>query len=669
MRLTGFEIASGDAAAVMEGRIVFKAVSLIPLLLLAPLAHAQEAPAPDAAADADAAAITVTATRLPTRADQVSASVTVLDKAAIDRSQDIGVSELLLRTPGVSLSRNGGYGTATSLRIRGAEPDQTVVVVDGVKLNDPSSAGGGYNFANMLVGDASRIEVLRGPQSILWGSQAIGGVVNIVTPLPEKALEGSFDFEAGSRDTASARAAIGGRTGPLAWRLGGQAFTTGGISALSPAFGGKEADAYTNTSVSGRAEITLAKGVTADLRSYYSASRTDIDATSADSPEYTLNREFVGYAGVNVDLLGRRFRNRLGYGYTDTSRDNYNPTRARAQTFDSAGRNERFEYQGSFAIAKGWTLLAGAENERSRFRSVSPPASLATPVPAPARGKAEITSFYAQLSAQPFEALTLTGGVRHDDHDRFGGKTLFAAGGVLRLPTGTILRANYGEGFKAPTLYQLFSEYGNTALNPEQAHGWEAGAEQHLFGGALSLGGTYFKRTTTSQIIFNSCSTTSTLPLCFQPGTKIRRSGYYQNVSRAEAHGIELQGVANVGGLTLDGNYSWTVAEDRSPGAATFGKWLPRRPRDAANGSISYAWPFGLTTGAAVRWSGKTFDNAANTTVLDAYTLVDLRAEFAVSRQFRLFARAENLFDEQYMTAFRYGTLGRSIYAGVRGRF
>src|SRR5690606_19566813 len=150
--------------------------------------EAQAAPQPDAAASitssVEPGTILVTATRLPIPIDQVSASVTVLDKAAIDRAQDIGATEILLRAPGVSMARNGGYGTSTSLRIRGAEAGQTVVVIDGVKLNDPSNADGSYNFANLLIGDAARIEVLRGPQSILWGSQAIGGVVNVVTPLP-----------------------------------------------------------------------------------------------------------------------------------------------------------------------------------------------------------------------------------------------------------------------------------------------------------------------------------------------------------------------------------------------------------------------------------------------------------------------------------------------------
>ena len=154
------------------------------------------------------------------------------------------------------------------------------------------------------------------------------------------------------------------------------------------------------------------------------------------------------------------------------------------------------------------------------------------------------------------------------------------------------------------------------------------------------------------------------------PGDAItRRFGYYSNVSRAEAHGIEAQATLTLGTLTVDGNYSWIVAEDRSTGSANFGNWLPRRPRETANGSISYAWDFGLTTGAAVRWSGKSYDNAANTTRLDDYTLVDLRAEYAVTEQFRFFGRVENLFDESYMTAYRYGTLGRTFYAGFRGRF
>jgi len=651
-------------------KFVFRSSICLAAVAASSTAAAEEVSTAHAVA-ADGDSIIVTATRAPLTLDEVPSSIAVLDKAAIDRAQDIGVTELLLRTPGISIARNGGYGAATSLRIRSAESEHTVTVIDGVKLNDPSSTGGGFNFANLLVGDIDRIEVLRGPQSILWGSQAIGGVVNIVTASPEKALEGSFDLEAGSRQTVSARAAVGGRTGPLRWRIGGQRFTTDGISSHAKAFGGTERDGYRNSSVSGRAELALGDNVSVEVRGYYASGRVEFDGFNTDSNDYGLNKEFVGYAGLNFDLANGRFRNRVAFAYTDTNRDNFNPDRARPRSFEADGQNKRWEYQGSFDFTDRITAIFGVENERSDFRSRSPSASLASPLPAFVRGKAELTSAYGQLSIEPLDGLTLNSGVRYDDHDRYGGQTLFAAGGVWRLATGTVLRASYGEGYKAPSLYQLFSEYGNVGLDPEEAHGWEAGIEQHLFDRKLVVGATWFDRSTTNQIIFNSCSSPSTDPLCTVPDSSpaTSRFGYYLNVARSDAHGVEAAAALTLGGLTLDGNYSWIVAEDRSEGTANFGNWLPRRPRNTANASASYGFGFGLELGAAVRWSGKSYDNASNATRLDDYTLVDLRAEYALSDAVKLFARAENIFDEQYMTAFRYGSLGRSIYAGIRGRF
>ena len=636
----------------------------------------QQAAAPDAAAQPQDGPATgdviVTATRSPTAIDRVSSSVTVLDKAAIDRSQDIGVTEILQRTPGVSIARNGGYGTNTSLRIRGAETDQTVVVIDGVKLNDPSSPGGGYNFANLLVGDASRIEVLRGPQSVLWGSQAIGGVVNIVTALPDRPLQGSTDIEAGSRNTVNARAAIGGKQGPLTFRLGGQAFTTDGISIIAPAFGGVEKDGYTNQSVTGRAELQVADGISAELRGFYANGRTDLDGFAGDSAEYGVERDVVGYGGVNVALFDGRLRNRVGYGYTSIKRDNYNPALARDLTFDALGRNDRIEYQGSLAIAPGWDATFGVDHEHQRFRSVAPPAALTTPIPAPIVGTADLTGVYGQINATVRPGLTLNAGVRNDDHSRYGGKTLFQGGAVWKLPTGTLIRATYGEGFKAPTLYQLFSEYGNQALQPERASGWEAGVEQHLFGQAVTLGGTYFERRSRDLIVFASCpfGAASTPAICFRPGTTIARFGYYANISRAYAYGVEAVGSLRVGTrLLIDGNYTWSPSEDRSTGSATYGLQLARRPRHSANGSATYTLVNGMSAGAAVRWSGETFENAAHTIRLAPYALVDLRGEVPLTKAVALFGRVENLFDKEYETAYRYGTLGRSFYAGFRGRF
>ena len=443
-------------------------------------------------------------------------------------------------------------------------------------------------------------------------------------------------------------------------------FSTEGISQLAPQFGGVERDPYRNQSVTGRALLTLSPAVSAEVRGYYSSGDVNTDGFGVDDSEYSLTREFLGYAGLNVALLDGRFRNRFGYAYTDVKRDNYDPTQRPDLTFDSAGRSRRFEYQGSFAIASGYDLVFGVENERQRFHSISPAFDTA-----PATGSADLTGEYAQLNATVVKGLTLTGGVRHDDHSRFGGKTLFAGGGVWALPTGTVLRASYSEGFKAPSLYQLYSVYGNTALQPEQASGWEAGAEQRLFGGRASFGATYFERRSRDLIGFNSCAyPTSTDPRCVVPGTTAPRFGYYLNIARAFARGVEaVADVKVTDRLLADANYTWNPSEDRSPGSPTFGKELARRPRQEGNGSLTYTVPAGPSLGVAVRWSGETFDDAANSVRLAPYALMDLRAELPVGPGVTLFGRAENLLDKTYETAYTFGTLGRSVYAGVRGRF
>jgi vitamin B12 transporter len=646
--------------------MTYQATILASAVLLAAIGPSS-ALAATAAASSGPDDIVITAVRVPVAADRLASAVAILDKQAIDASQLFAVADLLVTTPSVGLTRNGGYGTATSLRIRGAEAEQTVVVIDGVKLNDPSSTGGGFNFANLMTGDIARIEVLRGPQATLWGSQAIGGVVSISTSQPDTPLGGSIDIEAGSRDTVNARAGIGGRTDRLSWRISGGAFTTDGISAISAANGGFEKDGYTNRTASGRLEWTIVDNVTLDLRGYYARGDADLDSdfeADPDTPETTLSEEWLGYAGLNVDLLDGKFRNRLAYTRTNIDRTSRDPRLAEPVTFDARGRNTRFEYQGSFVIAPGWEAVFGAEHEQARMRTASPPFSFAD-------GKADITSAYGQLSITPLAGVSLTGSLRHDDHDTFGGNTSFSGGGAWSLFDGaTVLRANYGEGFKAPTLYQLFSEYGNQALTPETASGWEAGVEQRLFDNRIVLSATYYERSSRNLIGFESCwGVVNPGPLCFAPGSGLPRSGFYRNVSRAQARGVELTGTANFGALALSGNFSWTDSEDRSANAFTFGNKLPRRPRHAANASATYVWAGGISTAVALRWADKAFDDTANSRVLDDYTLVDLRGEVPLGRGVSLFGRVENLFDETYETASRYGTLGRSYYAGLRGRF
>jgi vitamin B12 transporter len=606
--------------------------------------------------------IVVTPAREPVARNRVGAAVTVLDQQAINDSQAIAVSDLIAQTPGVSFSRNGGYGTTTQVRIRGAETDQTVLVVDGVKLNDPASAGGGFNFGDLLVGDTARIEILRGPQSILWGSQAIGGVVALTTVQPQKSLEASLQAEGGSLDTGLVKGGVGGVSDHVTWRLAGQIFTTEGISAYHP---GTERDGDHSAGASATAVIRLTDALSVDLRGLYGDNHFDFDKTTADSRDQGRSREELAYGGVNLDLFGGRLKNRLAGTYTDNDRYQFNPTQANTPTtFDSNGANVRWEYQGVWAIAEGWNATFGAEDERQAMRTRSPTAG--APNPAFVTGHAQIDSLYAQVTGELAKGVTLSGGLRQDDHSTFGAHMVGQAALAWSLNDGTtVLRTSYGQGFKAPTLYQLYSDNSNPALQPETANSWDAGVEQTLFGGRLALEATYFHRDNHNQIEFVSCPNVN--PLCTAgPSTRL---GFYQNLTRTRAQGIEFAATAKLTQrLTLDANYTWTDAVNQTPGAS-FDKRLARRPENTGEVWATYAWPSGLKTAVAARLVGAAFDTIANTFVLKSYTVIDLRVSYPVTDKVELYGRVENATDEIYETARNFGAPRRGVFAGVRARF
>lgn len=634
----------------------FLAPSLLAIAIATP-SHAQTGRDLDrAAADDRGGDIVVTANRSERPADEVAQSVTVIAADEIRRRQSQTVVDLLRTVPGVTFTRNGGPGTSTSVNIRGADSDQNVVLIDGVKLNDPSGTGGGFNFGNLLVGNIERIEVVRGSQSVIWGSQAIGGVVNLLTAAPTDDLRVNARVEGGWRDTYQAFGNVSGRFGPVAASAGGGYYRTDGFSTFNEARGGRERDGYENVGANARALVDVADGVSIDLRGFYSRGETDIDGfiSSAqplgDTPEVGRTEEFVGYGGLNAALLDGRFRNRFAFAYTRTDRRNTNPALTSPVTFDAEGENERFEYQGILDLDPVDATF-GAETERSRYVSASFGG-------APLGADVRINSVYGEASVKPFAGLIVTSGVRYDDHDTFGDATTFAASGVYSPNGGASrIRAAYGEGFKAPSLFQLYSNFGNTALEPERSESWEVGVGQR-FGEQVELSATYFHRDTANQIDFISCMRN---PIAICVG---RPSGTYDNNRLTRAKGVELSATLRpIDRFTVVGQYSFIDAENRLTD-----RQLARRPRQTVSMVADYSFPFGLQAGATVAHVGDSFDNAANTTRLDGYVLADIRAAFPIGDHIELFGRVENLFDEEYETIFRYGVAGRAAYAGVRLR-
>jgi vitamin B12 transporter len=604
--------------------------------------------------------IIVTALGAAQNADETGQAVTVLDRAAIERSQAVVATDLLMRTPGVSVTRTGGPGSITAVRIRGAEDGQTLVLIDGVRAGDPTAPNGSYDFGNLMIGNIDRIEVVRGPNSVPWGSQALGGVVNIVTARPEEGFHARLRAEYGSYDSRTGTAQVSFGSSRVRASLGGNYFHTDGVSQFAR---GTEADGYRQYAANGRLGIDVTDTIDIDLRGQFADSRSELDGFApptyafGDTDEFSTAKEFYGYAGINVRLFDGRLKNRLAFTLADINRDIFNPAFGSIPTFLARGRTERFEYQGDLTVSDMIRAVFGAETETSRLFTDDGFSA--------ARAKTGIDSAYAQLVLTPVEPLTLTGGIRHDDHEQFGGHTTIGANAALRIGTGTLLRANYGEGFKAPTLFQLdgsLGGYGNPTLRPESAKSYDVGIQQTALDGALVAGVTLFKRDTRNQIDFIFCG--AAVGICAS-----RPFGTYDNIAKARAKGLEfLLNLKPVEALSVSASYTYTDAENRTPGG-NLGKQLARRPRHSVSASIDYT-PFeGLGLGADVLHVGDSFSNAANTQRLDSYVLTGIRASYTVNGRFTVYGRVDNLFDVNYRTVTDYGTLGRAGYVGVRANF
>jgi len=623
---------------------------LIPALALLPAVLSTPAWA-DAAEEGDDM-IVVTASRSEEKLSDVGKSISVIGIDTIEQRQTASLADLLRTMPGVTIQRNGGLGTITSIFIRGAQSEQTVALIDGVKINDPSSPGGGFNFADLLTDNLERVEILRGPQSVLWGSQAIGGVINIITRAPTDNLQLRATAEYGSFETGRLSGAVTGKVGPTAISAGAGYLTTDGISVAG---GGAEKDGYHLFGTYLKTATELADGISLDLRGFYTKSKVDLDGfppptfSIGDTDEYQRQQQIVGYAGLNAELFDGRLENRIAAAFTRVDRDSYDPATIPVKNFDGRGRNMRFEYQGiaNLGIARA---IFGVEHQEEKLRTLSaffgPPVILA-------RAKANLDSAYFDVHAKPVEGLTVGAGIRYDDHSQFGDATTLSADIAYSPNAGaTIVRASYGEGFKAPSLYQLYGDFGTRGLRPEEAKGWDAGITQQLIGDAVEVRATWFQRKVINQIDFDLGTFT------------------YANIARARARGAEVElRIAPTRDLLFTANYTYSKSVNRNPVDPNFGKQLARRPRQTVNVTGDYRWAFGLSTGATITHVSRSFDDPGHFTQLGDYVLVDLRAAMPVTDAIELYGRIENLFGERYQTAAGFGQPGRAGYVGIRLRY
>ena len=571
--------------------------------------------------------VLVTGTRLPRPASETGTAVTVIDAARLERHAFL--LDALAGAPGLTINQNGAFGGVASVRIRGASTGQTLVLIDSVPVNDPTSPGGGYDFAALDSSQIARVEILRGAQSVLWGSDAIGGVVNIITRQPGQGLGATGFAEAGSFGTFRGGAAVEGADARGSFRLGASAITTDGISKADERDGNTEADGYDAVTLAGRASYELGFG-RIGLTARHVRAEAEYDSFGAvtgvqDGDERSETEDASAALNFEADHFGGALETLVQVGWAGIERDNFTNG---AFSFGAEGSRVVYRYQGAWVISDRHRLAFGAEREESEANG----------------SEADSGGVFALLELEPLDGLVLTGGVRHDGDDRYGEETTGKFALSWQVTDAVRLRSAAGTGFKAPTIFQTtFFCCGARGPNPdlaaETSAGYDIGLDYALPGGRGVIELVWFDQTVENQIDFSFLD------------------GGYSNIARVESTGVELSArYAFSPAWTLSGAWTWIDAQDGA------GRTLVRLPEQS--GQVELAYDAGRWGAAAsVRHNG---EERYGWGQIDAWTRLDASARFAMSDQVELYVRAENLTDEAYQDVFGYGAPGRSGTFGVR---
>lgn len=594
------------------------------------------------AADDD---IVVTASGFEQPRSETGQAIEIVGRARLEQLQSATIAQVLQTVPGVSVATRGGLGGQTSAFIRGGSSAQTLVLIDGVRINDLTSPNGAFDFGALMTGNIGRVEILRGPNSVIWGSQAIGGVVNIQSIAPVDGFEGRLGAEFGGYDTKRLNANIAGTKGVFEGSVGGAFVKSAGISALA---GGTERDGYANATGNARLKVNISDSFTLDFRSYYNRAKVEYDSefgVGANGLPVSRNRQFVGYVGAQFDMLDGRFHNRIAYTRTDLRRIGTDPIVFSFNNFNVRGAIDRMEYHTAFDLNDALTLVAGLEYERT-FASTSFEGA------APDVARNDVVSGFSQIIVRPVNGLTLTAGVRHDAYSDYGGQTTLGGNLAFTPNEGrTMFRATYAEGFRAPTLTEGQPPYGNLQLKPETARNFDFGVEQQFLEGKAQLFATYFNRRSNDLIAFSSVS--------FQS----------ENINKVTAKGLEIGLDLNPSSqLDIRASYTLVDAINRTAGD-TFGNRQALRPQNSFSLTADWQTAFGLSLGSSLLVIGDSFDDAANNVRLDGYAFLGLRASMPLTDALEVYARVENMLDAQYTVVSGYNSFGRHATIGVRAKF
>lgn len=623
-------------------REAFPFLTLCLALTLIDAARAEEAPE-----EAPAGTVVITATGVPTPAAQVGSSVTVITAADIAAHQQRTLADVLKSVPGLNLVQEGGPGGQTSVFMRGTNSNHTKVLIDGIDVSDPSNPDATFDFGQMLAQDIERVEVLRGPQSGLYGSDAIGGVINIITVSGRGPAQLTGEIEGGSFDTFNQAASVSGSADALRYSANLEHFHAGAtpvtpLDLLAP--GERRNDDYDdNLTASTRLGADVTPGLSLSLAARY----TDIHlrVTGDDDvivgfpdPLQTLSDTTAYYARAAAHLVsaGGLLEQTLGVAYTRETTDNLVPESP--ESVDQGVRTKE-DWQGVLKLSGSQTLVLGAQHEQDAISQ-------------PLTASLDIDSGFIELQSQLAPNLYTAVNARYDDNARFGAKTTYRLAPTYLIPaTGTKLKASVGTGFKAPTLSELYQSFppfffANPNLKPESSTGYDAGVEQSL-GQALTLGATYFHNLIRDLIETDVTGTT------------------YANIGRATTQGLEsFVAYRPAPVLTLRVDYTYTEATDD-----VLHEELVRRPKH--KGSLDAAWQasarlnIDASTLSESSWVDGNRDFSIPRLRAPGFTVVNLAASYDLTAHLTVLARIDNLLDRHYEDPYGFLQPSLGVYGGV----
>jgi vitamin B12 transporter len=631
------------------------------LLLAAPLSSRAQDAASSALPNSEAKSegIVVSATRIETPINEIGSSVTVITDKEIERDQKRTLPDVLRTVPGLNIVQTGGPGGKTSVFMRGSNSNHTKVLIDGIDANDPSQDGV-FDFGQVLASDIAQVEVLRGPQSSLYGSDAIGGVVNIVTKTGEGPAQFTGRLEGGSFGTFNQSASVRGSISRLRYSFNIAHILVDDTPVtpldLLPPGRKRINDSYEN--------ITLSTKLGADLTDIFSI---DFVGRYTDSTLFFTGEDFSFFPSVpaaaqseqnarqlftrgdaRLALFGGAFKNRFGVGYTNYHTTIQAPDTGFGIPPENINHGDRlkFDWQGNIELGKDHVLILGVEDQTDRL------------LDSPISAENDNAAGFAELQSEVVENLFVAASGRYDDNERFGGKPTWRIAPAYLIPkTGTKLKASYGTGFKAPSLTQLFVSFpafnffANPNLQPEESEGYDIGFEQAVAGERVRFGATYFHNDIKNLINANATFTS------------------LENVGQATTEGVEtFVSVAVTDRFKVRGDYTYTDAIDDATGLE-----LLRRPKHKASLNVIWLPTNRLTISATALYVGSQVDGNRSFSIqrldTDPYFLVNLAADYDLGRGVTLFARVDNLFDKRYENPTGFQRPGFGVFAGIRVNF